>query len=320
MSLTSFLHICLLLCVLFLNSACLAHVGNGIRLSLGTSAARRPVDVGNRIERLLSYRGGKKPPKEGTNNDSEDGAKEEEYELSELDLEDGGVPEQKSQMVSSLTDMWVKTPPITQVYVGASIAMTLLVFVLNKNSWPEVLNLNWNSVVTRIQLWRPFTAFLFFGPFGLNYVLTIQFVWTYMAQLEKLHYNKPAEFFMLLLFGAITLMVMYSFLGLSTQFLGHNLSTFLVYIWARTFEGTDVNVMDMFMLKAELLPWFFCAQTYLLEGEIPFADLIGIVVGHLYHYIFLEKKMISFVPGSVRSFFESESMKAKYERFKGDFE
>ena len=64
-----------------------------------------------------------------------------------------------------------------------------------------MLNLNWNAVVTKLQLWRPLTAFLFFGPLGLNYILTIQFVWTYMAQLEKLHYNKPAEFFMMLAFG-----------------------------------------------------------------------------------------------------------------------
>jgi Derlin-2/3 len=138
--------------------------------------------------------------------------------------------------------------------------------------------------------------------------------------LEKLHYNKPAEFFMLLIFGAVTLMGLYTTLGLSTQFLGHNLSTFLVYIWARTFEGTDVNVMDLFVLKAEILPWFFCAQTYLLEGEFPFADLLGIVVGHLYHYIFLEKKLVSFVPAPVKSFFDSDTMKKKYERFKGDFE
>jgi Derlin-2/3 len=263
---------------------------------------------------LFSFRGG--------NKDEGSTVEDREDELSDLDLEDDdtGVPEQRNQVVSSVNDMWMKTPPITQAYVSASILLTVLVFVVNKNSWPEVLSLNWNSVVTRLQLWRPFTAFLFFGPFGLNYVLTIQFVWTYMAQLEKLHYNKPAEFFMLLVFGAITLMITYASLNLSTQFLGHNLSTFLVYIWARTFEGTDVNVMDMFMLKAELLPWFFCAQTYLLEGEIPFADLLGIVVGHLYHYIFLEKKMISFVPGPVRAFFESEPMKKKYERFKGDFE
>jgi hypothetical protein len=73
-----------------------------------------------------------------------------------------------------------------------------------------------------------------------------------MAQLEKLSYKHPQDFFTMMAFGAATLMAGYQILGLSTKFLGHNLSTFLVYIWARMFEGTDVNVMDLFLLKAEV--------------------------------------------------------------------
>ena len=283
------------------------------------------VEGGSGLERLrsiLQLHGGGK----GTKEDKGDEGDEYEDLLDDEEDDDDDVDEalddnrQQSQMLNSISDMWIKTPPITQAYVGSSMLLTLAVFLLNKNIWPELLNLNWGSVVSKFQFWRPFTAFLFFGPLGLNYVLTIQFVWTYMAQLEKLNYNKPEEFFMMLLFGAVTLIVGYAGLGFSTQFLGHNLSTFLVYIWARTFEGTDVNVMDLFCLKAELLPWFFCVQTYLLEGEIPFADILGIIVGHLYHYIFLEKKMKAIVPSIVKDFFSSEVMRKRYARFKDDFE
>lgn len=295
-------------------------VNHGERHFLQRSSASKFLSGYKSYEKIFRYRGGADDRKSEDDQDCtiETDANEENGDFDVDDDETGGS-EQRNQVVSSISDMWTKTPPMTQVYVGSSILVTLLASGLNKNTWPEALSLNWNKVLTKLQIWRPFTAFLFFGPFGLNYALTIQFVWTYMAQLEKLHYNKPADFFMLLFFGASTLVSLYSFLGLSTQFLGHNLSTFLVYIWARTFEGTDVNVMDLFCLKAEILPWFFCAQTYLLEGEIPFADLLGIVVGHLYHYIFLEKK-VSLVPNIVKSFFSSESMKRRYEKFRGDFE
>ena len=275
-----------------------------------------------RLRSLLQLHGGAKGDDRQEEEDitAVDDENEDLFDGDDDDDDDIDDNQQQSQMINSISDLWVKTPPITQAYVGSSIALTLAVFVLNKNVWPEILNLNWGSVVGKFQFWRPFTGFLFFGPLGLNYVLTIQFVWTYMAQLEKLNYNKPEEFFMMLLFGAVTLILGYQGLGFSTQFLGHNLSTFLVYIWARTFEGTDVNVMDLFCLKAELLPWFFCAQTYLLEGEIPYADILGIVVGHLYHYIFLEKKMKTIVPSIVKDFFSSETMRKKYVRFKDDFE
>ena len=75
----------------------------------------------------------------------------------------------------------------------------------------------------------------------MNYLLTIHFVWTYMSQLEKLNFKAPEDFFVLIVFGAVTLLPLYSALGLSTKFLGHNLSTYLVYIWARLFEGTTVS-------------------------------------------------------------------------------
>ena len=137
----------------------------------------------------------------------------------------------------SIADMWVKTPPITQVYIGASISLTAFAFLFNKNHWPDVLNLEWSSLLS-FQLWRPFTAFLFFGPLGFNYILTIHFVWTYMAQLEKLNYKHPdlrgvpgtARVWC----GSIDLLLLaLATISIVSSYLGHNLSTFLVYIWAR---------------------------------------------------------------------------------------
>ena len=261
------------------------------------------------INRLIKLKGGSKEDDDTYDEDYD------EDDFNEDDFSDSNT--NRNQMVSSVTDMWTKTPPITQIYVGASIGITLASWMFNKNVFPDIFNLKWSSVLTG-QIWRPFTAFLFYGPFGLNYILTIQFVWTYMAQLEKLNYNQPDEFLVMMVFGAITLMIGYSLLGLSPKFLGHNLSTFLVYIWARVFEGTDVNVMDLFLLRAELLPWFFCAQTMVLEGEIPFADILGIVVGHIYHY--LSQKKILKSPSALKAYFNSGDMVKKYAKFKDDFE
>jgi len=46
----------------------------------------------------------------------------------------------------------------------------------------------------------------------------------------------------------------------------------------------EVNMFELFNTKAELLPWFFVAQTFLLEGEPPILDLLGILFGHIYHH------------------------------------
>jgi hypothetical protein len=135
-----------------------------------------------------------------------------------------------------------------------------------------------------LQLWRPFTAFLNFGPFGLGYVMTAHFVWTYMSTLERLNHHRPYDFWIMILFGCASMVAGYGFFQLEPRFLGHNLSTFLVYVWSRYHEGLEVNMFELFNTRAELLPWFFLVQTFLLEGEIPLLDFLGIVFGHIYHH------------------------------------
>ena len=88
----------------------------------------------------------------------------------------------------------------------------------------------------------------------------------------------------MIFFGMLSMVGGYPILKLSPRFLGHNLSTFLVYIWSRYHEGLEVNMFELFNTRAELLPWFFLAQTFLLEGELPLLDFLGIVFGHIYYH------------------------------------
>lgn len=73
--------------------------------------------------------------------------------------------------------------------------------MLNGNAWPDVFLLDWRPAIFKLQLWRLLTPFLYLGPVGMNFLLNVHFSWTYMSQLEKLHYREPHTFVMLLLFG-----------------------------------------------------------------------------------------------------------------------
>lgn len=92
------------------------------------------------------------------------------------------------------------TPPPPQ-RVQVSIGIALAAFFLNGNQWPNFLLLDWQPAIFKLQLWRLFTPFLYLGPVGMNFALTVHFAWTYMSQLEKLHYREPHTFVMLLAFG-----------------------------------------------------------------------------------------------------------------------
>ena len=60
-----------------------------------------------------------------------------------------------------------------------------------------------------------------------------------MGTLEKLSHTEPWEFLVMMAFGAGSLLLGVGLGGMNSRFLGHNLSCFLVYIWARTYEGSS---------------------------------------------------------------------------------
>jgi len=164
--------------------------------------------------------------------------------------------------LNSIIEAYHKTPPLTKAYLTASFGAAILGYMTDKNNggFPSILQLEWNPILTKLQIWRPLTAFLNFGQLGLGYLMTVQFVWTYMSTLERLNHSTPYDFWLMIFFGAGCMVAGYSMMGLSPRFLGHNLSTFLVYVWSRYHEGLEVNMFELFNTRAELLPWFFLAQ------------------------------------------------------------
>ena len=209
--------------------------------------------------------------------DDEDDFGEGDFDMNESDFAEDNTLE---RMVVA----WKKTPPFTKGYLTASFAATMYGYLFCKNQFPSLLLLEWKPVWTRLQIWRLLTSFLNFGPMGLGYLMTFHFVWTYMSTLERLNHSRPYDFWIMILFGQLSMLIGYPLFKLSPGFLGHNLSTFFVYIWSRYHEGIQVSMFDLFLARAELLPWFFLAQTFLLEGELPVLDFLGIVFGHIYHH------------------------------------
>jgi len=265
---------------------------------------------------LLSTRGGS-----DEEYDTDDESDEEEDYFDDFDLEGDAEDDfDEDNTVDRMVQAYKDTPPLTKAYLTASAVVTAMGYV-TKSDFPKILTLEWSKVLRRGQIWRPFTTFLNFGRFGLGYAMTMHFVWTYMGTLERLHHHKPYDFWIMIIFGMMSMVVGYPLMKLSPKFLGHNLSTFLVYVWSRYHEGLEISMFDLFTTRAELLPWFFLAQTFLLEGELPMLDFLGIVFGHVYHHC----KTIGLLraPKEVVEWYKESdaaaSIRQKYKKISTDF-
>lgn len=280
--------LCWMFCLLAVAWARTLHCGGAVSRAFGVGLPNRLQAVPKSTRTILIPRGGallEEYDDEASDYEEEESDEEwddEDFQLDDMEMEEADFAEDSS--VDRLMASWKKTPPVTKAYLSCSFAVALYGWVFTQNKFPPILLLDWNKVVKRLQIWRLFTSFLNFGPMGLGYGMTAQFVWVYMSTLERLNHNRPYDFWIMMVFGQICMVVGYPLLKMSPRFLGHNLSTFLVYIWSRYHEGVDVNLFELFNTKAELLPWFFLAQTFLLEGEPPVLDFLGIVFGHIYHH------------------------------------
>ena len=112
----------------------------------------------------LRRRGGGDDDDEDDDEDEDEEEDEEDDDAHLFDDEDdeGAVSDadfEGDSLKARAKKAWAATPPVTQVYVGSSLALTLGSFFLAGNQWPSWLNLDWKKVMTG-QLWyfarRPF--------------------------------------------------------------------------------------------------------------------------------------------------------------------
>jgi Der1-like family len=212
---------------------------------------------------IQNLRGGAEDA-DGDESDAEESDDEEEDEDDDVfnSFVDRGEEDhfEEETMIKRFIQAYHKTPPLTKAYLTASFAATCANCITGQNDFPAILALDWGKVISRLQIWRPFTAFLNFGSLGFGYFMTIHFVWSYMSTLERLFHNTPYDNWIMIGFGMVSMLAGYPVMRLNARFLGHNLSTYLVYVWSRYHEGVSVGVFDLFTVKAELLPWFLVLQ------------------------------------------------------------
>ncbi len=67
-------------------------------------------------------------------------------------------------------------------------------------------------------------------------------------------------------------------------FLGHPLSSTLVYIWSRRNPDTRLSFLGLLVFPAPYLPWVLMGFSLVLHGIIPKDEIMGVVIGHVYYF------------------------------------
>jgi len=146
---------------------------------------------------------------------------------------------------------------------------------LHDTRWP------WNANFPT-QYWRLITTFLYFGPFSIDLLFHIYFLQRYSRLLEESSGRSPAHFSWLLLFSMASLLLLSPFVQM--PFLGHPLSSTLVYIWSRRNPDTLMSFLGLLTFRAPYLPWVLMGISFVIHGTVPKDELMGVLIGHIWYF------------------------------------
>jgi len=188
-------------------------------------------------------------------------------------------------MAQTVQEWYSSLPAFTRHYFTAVVAITLLTTL---GIIPvRYIILDWNAVFQQFQIWRLVTCFLFFGGFGLPWFFQMWLLVTYFGHLERGYYSGNrglAELLFLVVFGAVAMLLLSYLLG-GLYILSPALVFMALYVWSRKDPYQDVMFWGF-----RFLAWHFpfvmlILGTLLSGGSPPIHDVIGILVGHLYHFM-----------------------------------
>lgn len=179
---------------------------------------------------------------------------------------------------SFLLGQMFRVPPITRwmTLLIASVALLVYIDALSPYS------LYYSPLFLRkFEVWRVFTTFLYFGRPTLDMFMHVVFLYRYSKMLEE-GCVCTSEYFWLILVISSALFVISNIYGISA--LGTSFSATITYIWTKRNPRAIVQIFGFISFPAFYLPFILPGFMLLSRRSISIDDVLGIAVGHLFHY------------------------------------
>lgn len=174
---------------------------------------------------------------------------------------------------------WKRVPPVTKTLAATSLGLTLAVNFRLMPAHRVIYDAS--MAFQHWQLWRPLTA-LFVWPLGFGFLVEMFMLLRHSQQLEQVEFlGRTADYLWMLLLALPPL-----WLGawlFRLPLLGASFVMVILYVWARKFPEENMTFMFGLRFKSKYLPWVLLAFHVLMGGS-PWADVLGIAVGHLYWF------------------------------------
>ncbi|CAH1780366.1 unnamed protein product [Owenia fusiformis] len=185
---------------------------------------------------------------------------------------------------SDIGDWYRGIPQITRYWFTASVVFPLAGKIGLFAPLTMILKYEW--VVHHFQIWRPFTALVYYPitpQTGFHYLINLYFMYSYSTRLETGVFDgRPADYVFMLVFNWICL-VLVGFLA-ELMLLMDPMILSVLYVWCQLNKDQIVQFWFGTQFKAMYLPWVLVGFNMIIRGG-GMSELFGILVGHLYFFL-----------------------------------
>lgn len=171
-------------------------------------------------------------------------------------------------------------PPFTRYYMGLVLANTVLVSLNIVSGYSMMMD--FELFFTRLNLWRIFTWFTFYGKFSFNLIMILFLSYFWLSSLEK-HFGKNIhDFYYMICFLALLNLLVGYILG-NHYLLIHEFLFSWLYVFSKREPENVVNFWG-FPIKLKHFPWVLLVLQVLMGASLV-SGLAAFMVGHLYIFL-----------------------------------
>ncbi|EUD65629.1 hypothetical protein C922_03875 [Plasmodium inui San Antonio 1] len=250
-----------------------------------------------------------------------------------------------------------RTPPLTKLYLLCTFLLSICMHA-NKNIY-KLIVFDFGKVFYQGQVWRLITPYFYIGNLYLQYFLMFNYLHIYMSSVEIAHYKNPEDLLTFLTFGYLSNLLftiigsMYNENVLNFQryvnklrrvillggkkststkadtdvritkeqynHLGYVFSTYILYYWSRINEGTLINCFELFLIKAEYVPFFFIVQNVLLYNEFSLFEVASILASYFF-FTYEKNLQLNFVRRFNLALLKALRLYPMYEAYREEYE
>ncbi|KAJ1654322.1 hypothetical protein IWQ61_005728 [Dispira simplex] len=186
--------------------------------------------------------------------------------------------------LEQLKTWYNRVPTVTRTLLTMCVSSTLLLTLICQIS---LAAFDWRAIVHFNQYWRLISGIIT-QPISMSFVFDMYLLARFSGMMENdVFNNRRADLVFFYMFAAASVLL-FAVLQPGYPFLFSGVFIATLYLWSRLYPRYPLQFFFGIQFQGVYLPWALLAMEFVSSGSLSLLSLVGVITGHLFHYLTVE--------------------------------